>query len=233
MKKLLFSCLLMISFLITGCLKNTKAEMPSKKKSIEPDIEVEISKKNNDITYAEGEVRIYSKKNKKWVDIEKIKKISSGDKIKTGEDSYAELNIDEKEVVMNEQSMIEIVKKDKLINTIYGSLKAKVKELTEQELEIKTPVSVVAVRGTEVAVIYEKEDTAEIEVYEGEVEVGSLGDKSEKIKIDNKEIWVKVEKGKKPQLMGKIESERKLRWLHLEEKKKLYEFNFATTEYQK
>jgi hypothetical protein len=110
------------------------------------------------------------------------------------------------------------------LELFYGIIKAKVKKLSTETIQVRTPVAVAAVRGTEFAVVYENEDTTELEVYDGKVSIAESSDitKADEV-IVSKDHWADVKKGKKPTIQGKIEEMRALKWDHFSLKKSVFE----------
>jgi len=174
------------------------------------------------LIYCEGDVRLKNP-GQEWVQVTSSSTAENGSLIEVEDNSFSQVNIGTNtEVDVNESSVFCVRKDDDKItlDIIYGSLKAKVKKAPANSMEIRTPVSVAAVRGTEFAVTYEDEDVAEIDVFEGRVNVADASGKEEKSVTSDK--WVKVERNQKPEIAGKITQARKLRWEHLKNRKEIF-----------
>jgi hypothetical protein len=186
------------------------------------------SKAETYFMYVEGDVRIMENGTREWVEVTGETKLSSGDQIKLDKDSFAEVNLDEnKKIELNEETMISVTDKDSKktsLEVFYGALKAKVKKLPDEVMEIRTPVAVAAVRGTEFAVIHEEDKTAELEVYDGEVALANTEESASAEAISvTKDRWAKVTSGSKPEVEGKIDEKRALKWKHFKEKKEMFQ----------
>ncbi len=176
-----------------------------------------------DFIYIEGNVQIREKDSTEWIQVSEDTAVSEGAVIKLENNSYAEVSLDEnKKMEINEETMVGINSKGSKtsLDVIYGSLRAKVKKIPDEEMEIRTPVAVAAVRGTEFAVIHEEEDTAEVEVFDGEVAF-KREDDTEEIRV-TKDQWAKAGKDLKAKVIGKITAKRELRWKHLKFKRELF-----------
>ncbi|MFH1415000.1 MAG: FecR family protein [Elusimicrobiota bacterium] len=181
-----------------------------------------------DFIFIEGDVQIKEKGSDKWVPVTEETKLSDGTQVKVSDNSFTEIDLGGgKKVELNEESMSGISEQDNntTLELFYGSLMAKAKKLSKGEkLEVKTPVSVAAVRGTEFAVIHEDESEAEVEVYDGEVSFSKIADDGtaeEGISV-GKDNWAKAGKDLKTRVMGEITEKRELRWKHFRLKKEMF-----------
>lgn len=217
-----------------GCVKgadveegNVKAQKSEiiKDEAEEADLKVEESGQG-DFIYIEGDVKIREKDSLKWIAVTEGTKLSEGVQIKLGKNSFAEVRLGQnKKMQVNEETMVAVQNKPKKtsLDVIYGSLKAKVKKIPGEELEVRTPVAVAAVRGTEFAVTHEQEDTAEVEVYDGDVAFRNITKEGEGEEITvTRDQWAKSVGSLKPVLMGKITAIKALRWKHLRARKEQF-----------
>ncbi|MFC2061342.1 FecR domain-containing protein [Elusimicrobiota bacterium] len=183
-------------------------------------------KKAGDFIYVEGDIKIRQKGEEDWVAVNDKTMIEDGVEIIVGSNSYTEFTIgDNKKIEVNEDTSFTVVKNDKktTMDMLYGSLKAKVGKLEDEELLLQSPVAVAAVRGTEYAMVYEEDDKSEVEVYDGTVTVRNRPEEGEAAEITvEKDNWAKVQSHAKPKLAGKIEEQRALRWKHLKIKKEMF-----------
>ncbi|MEA3506705.1 MAG: FecR family protein [Elusimicrobiota bacterium] len=177
-------------------------------------------------TYFEGDVSVKKPESEEWEQVTGETILTEGSEIKLESGAYATVNIDsKKEANLNESTHLKYDRSDSgdEIDVYYGSIKAKVGELSGEEMKIRTPQAVAAVRGTEFAVIYEEEASSEVEVYDGKVGVASRKtDTPEKEIVLSSNRWAEVRGGRKPEEKGKIPEIRKLRWNHLEIKRNLF-----------
>ncbi|MFC2048859.1 FecR domain-containing protein [Elusimicrobiota bacterium] len=188
----------------------------------------EISTPQGDFIFIEGDIKIRKKGEEEWIQVTEKTQLSEESEIELGSNSYIEVVVSEKSSLdINEETRIRIIKKDKnvTLDMMFGSLKAKVQKLEDEEIVIKTPIAVAAVRGTEFAVLYEDKESSEIEVYDGSVSVKNVPLKKEdsgtEIEV-TKDKWVYVKSGMRPEIRGMITEERKIRWDHIKSKKQLF-----------
>ncbi|GEM_PF-3548598 len=182
---------------------------------------------STDVINSKGEVKALNVNTGEWKDLKHDSDMEIISLISTGKDSYAKIRISESgEILINEETTFEINPRENQcqIDLLYGSLKAKLEDIPSQELKIRTPVSVAAVRGTEYAVVYEEKNAAHIEVYEGSVDIFSVIKEKEQEQgyKAGRNTWIKVLKGENPEYAGEITGKQRLRWEHLETKIKYY-----------
>ncbi|MGM0441879.1 MAG: FecR family protein [Elusimicrobiota bacterium] len=179
-----------------------------------------------DFKYFEGDVKVRESEEEKWVAVDTKTKVQNGTQINLGNGSYAHVTIsDTINIDLNEETAVEVEQKDEDISLdmFYGAIKAKTENLSPGQLEIRTPVSVTGVRGTDFEVIYEEKNKAETGVYEGEVEVQNREKSKKQASINaGKDKVVQVDKNQKPRIIGTIDEIRELRWVHLEARKKIF-----------
>ncbi|MBN2407139.1 MAG: FecR domain-containing protein [Elusimicrobia bacterium] len=232
-RRIVIQLLLLNTFILCGCLKcqdigetgKIKKDLPESEEVIEAE-DIEEEKPEGDFVYVEGNVYIMNEGDAEWKPVDTATVIKPGSEIKLDDNSFAQVNLSQnKELELNESTLMIVKEKDKKANidVMYGSLKARIQKLKDEELEIKTPVCVAAVRGTEFAVVYEEEDSSEVEVYDGSVNVQNAEEKGkpESIVVE-KDSWASVRAGRKPELKGEIDEQRALRWKHLELKKSVF-----------
>lgn len=105
------------------------------------------------ILFMQGEVKIKGEGYTGWVDAVKGMILFSGNKLKTGYDSWAELGLggDYANVIrIQEKTLVELTDLGPVdVNLLKGELRALVEKLSKDEtFEIRTPMSVCGVRGT-------------------------------------------------------------------------------------
>ena len=117
-----------------------------------------------------------------WREAEAGMPLSAGDKVRTGEDSSAEISLDGSGIIrLGESSSVDISSLDTASSSFFlgmGSLVAKIKGLLKAggRLNVRTPAAVAAVRGTEFCVEHDpaaNETTAGV-FDEGRLSVSSL-----------------------------------------------------------
>lgn len=126
-------------------------------------------------------LRLAETENDEWIEVSTDTSLEQGDTVLTGSSGTAVLSIDGESTIelgSDSEFRIETVQPEGFNFFLsVGELLAKVKSLleTKQTLNIRTPVAVAAVRGTEFAVSYNKEtDTGAFGVFdEGEIHVTS------------------------------------------------------------
>ncbi len=183
---------------------------------------------SGDFVYVEGDVKIKEKGSDEWIQVTESSKLSEGAVIKLGSNSFTEVKLSKNNSLkVNEESEISISSSTEkpTVELFYGALKARIKKLKGAKLEIRTPVAVAAVRGTEFAVIHEEEKTAELEVYDGEVSFQNLSKKEETPATEvivTKDQWASAGLEFKAEIKGKITAKRELRWKHMRLKKELF-----------
>lgn len=177
------------------------------------------SVKQGNFIYIEGNVQIKEKDSAEWTKVTEDTEFSDGTMIKLENNSFAEVNLDEnKSMKINEESMVALNSKTKektSLEVFYGSLRAKAKKVPGERMEIRTPVAVAAVRGTEFAVTHEEEAVAELDVFDGEVSMKNITAEGEGDEvIVKKEQWARAGTEMKAEIKGMITEKRELRWQH-------------------
>ncbi len=222
---------ILILFLLAGCAHSrTKIETESNTETVEqtPELsgdnsqdKIEVEQEDTgDFKYYEGDVKVRDPEEEQWKEVDSQTELKEGSQVKLEENSYARVKINENvEVDLNEDTAVEVEEKEEKtsLEMFYGSLKAKTKDLTPGELEMKTPIAVLGVRGTEFELIYEEKEVSEAGVYSGEILVsGRDGDTGwEQVSV-GRDTVVRLEKDSPPKIIDGIDEIRKLRWVHLD-----------------
>lgn len=130
-----------------------------------------------------GSVYVKSSENDDWVKVDRPLPLEFNDQIKTDSDGSAEIALDDKGVIfLGRNSEIEInsiSQSDSMFSLKIGSLVAKIQHfLSSNKFQIKTPVAVCVIRGTEFAIEHSKlGDETRIAVYdEGKLAVNMTGE---------------------------------------------------------
>lgn len=125
---------------------------------------------------AKGEVAV--KKGREWIPLNAGQRLEEGDKISTGINSSAVIDIDGSLLTVKQLTMMKISKNKKSGESVdtniglkFGSLNAKVEKLgkLKTSFKITTPVATSSVRGTEEEVSYGAKSGMTIDVIEGTV----------------------------------------------------------------
>ncbi|MEW5693994.1 MAG: FecR domain-containing protein [Candidatus Hydrogenedentota bacterium] len=173
------------------------------------------------ITFFEGDVFYYSYIDDTWETVTDSFPIGMNDIIKVNDDSLCEITFKDKSIItLEENTQIEIKelrikdrKKNIKLHLDYGNLNSLVEKISSwgSYFEIESPAAVVGVRGTEFDVSYEKEDEVEVDVYDGEVEVGRRDDKGNIVEKDylKKDQFVNILKNREIQKFHKLNENRK------------------------
>ncbi len=148
------------------------------------------------LTETRGEVTLYTAEEPEGAPAEKDMPLETGDRIRTGEDSSAEVSLDGQHVVSLRENTDFTLSAARAAETelkiALGSLLAKIGALFGSEsLRVRTPTAVAAVRGTEfgVEVPSDREETTVGVFDEGKLEVsGEAG--APEILIANQETLV-------------------------------------------
>lgn len=104
---------------------------------------------------------------------EKVTPPDRGDTIRTDEHTRKQVTLSEDvELVLNTNSKIVLDPEEQaLLDLFYGEMRATVRGLSDEQLQIRTPQSVAAVRGTELEVRVQEDGTTTVRVIEGVVEL--------------------------------------------------------------
>lgn len=133
-----------------------------------------------------GEVLIQKPGEELWLPVDTDIPIEQGDRIKTGNNAYVEILVDDGSLLqLEENSAITLTElsvdhKTKRIASRmflwFGRLLSNIKKFTHKRsrFEVYTPTAVVGVRGTEFVVEAVDSDQTEVGVFDGEVSVGSV-----------------------------------------------------------
>lgn len=108
-----------------------------------------------------------------WVPVNKGDILDSGDSLKTGENSYAELRFsDGSTVKINPETEVSIYRD--YLSLAIGYIRLYITKLFPN-FEVRTPSAIAGVRGTEFSVEVLEDQTTIVTVYEGEVDVTAQG----------------------------------------------------------
>lgn len=157
------------------------------------------------ITFIAGIVEVQKKGEISWRKAKIGTILSKYDKIRTFEDSLAEISISDSSCIrLSELTTIEVskIKKDKKgeSNSFFlwmGNIWIKTIKIIDREasIEVKTPIAVAGIRGTTFSAKVAKDTSTQVHVFEGEVKVANLPSK--------KNISKAEEKKKAPQEIAK------------------------------
>ncbi len=160
------------------------------------------------VKFVIGKVQIQSSGKTSWQKARIRQKVFSGDRIKTFLNSRVELAMPDGSVIkVNENTVFDVKEiktnrsdqEDKMSFTLWaGNIWAKFKKVvsTRQVREIESPSAVVAIRGTELELDVDQNQTTVVRVYEGQVAVRSKTVAGEVLVGSNQQSI--VEKGKPP-----------------------------------
>lgn len=152
------------------------------------------------ITYVEGEAKKRPVKRELWIEAEVNSAVVEGEKVKTLEESRAEIELSQESVIrLAERTTVDIVKlfeeekrkaEETQLNVEEGDVWGSVSKIDDNSsFEINTDLSVSAIRGTVFQVSVDQ-DTTKLKVYEGEVKIENTALKN-RSKIESE-----TEKGK-------------------------------------
>ncbi|OIN97906.1 hypothetical protein COY52_08760 [Candidatus Desantisbacteria bacterium CG_4_10_14_0_8_um_filter_48_22] len=187
------------------------------------------------LIYIEGIVEV-QKPGARFAKAELDMQLGKGDVLRTGSGSIAELELDDGSFVkIGEESTIGILAleevgpgKDRvsLFKLILGEIKATIQKALGRQasFEVQTAACIAGVRGTDFTVTAEGDEAADVEVLEGSVAVEGLGEKGERGALSEVKAGqsTRVEKGKPPMAVQKIEAYRRARWELFAKKKKIF-----------
>src|SRR3989339_193846 len=159
-----------------------------------------------------GKVEILKNGEKDWIPAVEQMPLQLKDRIKTYNKSTCNLEIDDGSIINvgdNTDMLVESLevtkeKHESKFSLFFGKLVANISKMRQTKMNVNTPTSVLAVRGTEFAV-EASSDKANVGVFEGEVAVkGSADSDTEEIKVKPDEETT-VLKDEKPQQPRKLE----------------------------
>lgn len=152
--------------------------------------------------------------------------VRPNDKIKTGRNSSCSIELDDgtfifvaekTEFTIENVEIAEESNKSK-ISLWFGKLLANISKMKKTKFDIHTPVSVISVRGTELAV-ESSETKSDIGVFEGEVAVSGVGSPEEvRVKADEETSVVKNEKPSRPVKLQEVMRRNKEKMLELRDR---------------
>lgn len=189
-----------------------------------------------EITYIEGKVEVQNP-GQDWKEAAIGMQLYKNDKVRTDEESVAELKLDDGSMVkLEEETTIDILaleevgpekEKVSLFNLILGEIKAKVLKIfgKQSKFEVQTSACIAGVRGTDFSVSAEGDEAAGVEIYEGSVVVEGINEKGERgapLEV-RPDFCTRIEKGRAPLPAQKIEAYRRTKWQLWDKKKKLFD----------
>ena len=148
------------------------------------------------LTDFEGEVLFQKSGDKTWFPVEADMPLESGDKIKTGINSSAEILIDDGSILkLEDKAEIELTGlyvdsvTKKIKTRLYlgvGRLFSNIAKMMNREsrFDVHTPTAIVGIRGTEFVVELADSEETDVGVFEGSVYVNAVDDKGNIIKED-------------------------------------------------
>ena len=165
-----------------------------------------------EINNPKGKVEVMRSGTTAWGAVEAGLPVSAGDRIKTGPRSMCDIELDDGSILhlaANSETKIESLdikndKNDSSFSLFIGKLIASVNKLKKTKMQIRTPVSVASLRGTEFAVDTTEKET-EVGVFDGAVAVQNTELSGEELEtIVGKDQETKVVPGQKPLPPGKL-----------------------------
>ena len=126
------------------------------------------------IIAVKGDPEVFKSVKNEWTKTAKGSEVRSTDKVRCGKDSRADILLDNGHRVRmwpkSEISLNKIESGQTDIKLIFGRIRSFVKKLRPREkFEVKTPVAVCSVRGTDFSVEVGEDNKVMVEVYEGQV----------------------------------------------------------------
>jgi len=126
------------------------------------------------VTAVEGDAMVRFAEGGEWVTLQADTPLEPGDRLRAGEGARVELaNTDGDAWEMGEASDLEIGPENSFFRLWLGGLLAKIAPASGRKFEVRTPVAVVAVRGTEFAVDVDDLGESHVAVTEGAVDFAS------------------------------------------------------------
>ncbi len=174
-------------------------------------------------SYFEGEVMVILPGESEWTVVESGTVLEEGSTVRTGPDSFARIYLDaDKQIDMDEETSFEVKSKgeETSIEMFYGALRARISGIDREKMDIHTPVAVASVRGTDFAVIYEKEGLCEVEVYGGSILLAAVpAEEAYFPPVEVSENFAASARlAEAPVIIGEITDTRQLRWIHFDER---------------
>ena len=152
------------------------------------------------ITTVKGMVEVQKAGEPAWKPAAAKMELKINDKVQTKNGAMCELTLDDGSLIkLRENSTLEIndlsedkeaKKKSSIFKLLLGKLWAKVEHQEGSKFNIVTPTAVAGVRGTEFAIIVQRDGASDILVFKGKIEVKSLREEIGEIRV------VLVEEGK-------------------------------------
>jgi hypothetical protein len=118
--------------------------------------------------------------------------IKPSEPIKTDNKTQLEITIPSKDVIKVAQSSEAVIRSESLIEVMKGKIYSLIKKLKPKtKFEVKTPVCIAGIRGTEFQIEIEDDGTTTVIVLDGEVEVSDLENKKTVIVRKNQKAVTK------------------------------------------
>jgi hypothetical protein len=165
-----------------------------------------------EINNLRGKVEILRDGLADWGGIEAGMPVGAGDRIKTGPRAMCDIELDDGSILhvaANSEIKIESLdikadKNESSFSLFFGKIIASVTKLKKTKMQVKTPLSVASVRGTEFAVEANDKETS-VGVFDGSVAVASAELSGEELEaLVQKDQETKVTPGQKPLPPGKL-----------------------------
>lgn len=142
------------------------------------------------VTFTDGRVKKREGQNTDWMNAQKNMPVNSGDHMRTYQQSRAELELLELDVIrMAPETTIDIVKlyeetkgkvKETKINLQEGDIWAKLSQKDATvKFDISTPIAGAAITGTTLRMNVQEDSTTELKVYTGEVKISNVPEKTD------------------------------------------------------
>jgi len=151
------------------------------------------------LTEAKGEVTVFAAEEPEGVPGARDMPLSAGDKVKTGEDSSAEITFSGEHCVClrsrSELTLTGLQRADSELSLALGGLLARVQALAGGGFRVRTPAAVASVRGTEFGVEVDGEETHVGVFDEGKVTVAVQDGQPELLKANQE---TSVRRGGRP-----------------------------------
>ena len=142
------------------------------------------------VTYADGQVKRRPIEIENWVNAPVNTEVLSGDKVRTYQNSRAELDLAQLDIVrLAPRTIVDIIKlyqetKDKFVSTHIdleqGEIWAAVHEVeVETKFDISAPIAAAAITGTVLRMSVDEDSTTQLKVYKGEVNITNAPEKKD------------------------------------------------------
>jgi len=168
--------------------------------------------KKTEVTRVVGDVAVWSESSGRWEAVAKNSKLSQGNQIKTAARSSVEMiTPGNHKVKIDENSRIvidEMTDNNSVFSVAVGKIRSWVKKLRPTDkYQVKTPISVISVRGTDFSVAVDENNKVSVECYEGVV---AAREETTGIEVEvYKGQSTRIEAGQPPSLPEPITSESK------------------------